>query len=153
MLGSLVCRAGRGAGRVGFRLSFPATLGAVADALAHVDSRLGDMCVGPDLRGDVAIALGEVLNNVAEHACAGLAGARVTLRGGLSGQELWVEICDPGRPFPGGGLPAGQAVDLSLPVDALPEGGFGWFLIRSLTSGLEYRRQNGLNRLTLRFAP
>jgi hypothetical protein len=78
---------------------------------------------------------------------------RVTLRGGLSGQELWVEISDPGRPFPGGCLPAGQAVNLSLPVDALPEGGFGWFLIRSLTSGIDYRRQDGLNRLTLRFAP
>ena len=152
MLGSLDCSAGRGAGRDGFQLSVPATAGAVAGALEQVETRLGHMCIGPDMRGDGAIALGEVLNNVAEHACAGLAGARVTLRGGLTGQELWVEICDPRRPFPGGCLPAGQAVNLSLPVDALPEGGFGWFLIRSLTSGLEYRRQNGLNRLTLRFA-
>lgn len=153
MLGSLDCSAWCGAGHDGFRLSFPATAGAVADALAHVEARLCRLSVCPEMRGDVVITLGEVLNNVAEHACAGLAGARVTLRGGLSGQELWVEISDPGRPFPGGCLPAGQAVNLSLPVDALPEGGFGWFLIRSLTSGIDYRRQDGLNRLTLRFAP
>lgn len=153
MLGSLDCSVGRGAGRERFRLSFPATAGAVAAALADVDTRLADMCVGPGMRSDVTIAMGEVLNNVAEHACAGLSGACVTLRGGLTGHELWIEICDPGRPFPDGCLPAGQAVNLSLPVDALPEGGFGWFLIRNLTSGLDYRRQDGLNRLTLRFAP
>lgn len=151
MLSSSVCRPGPGAGRGSFRLSIPANVGAVAGALDRVDGALCRLGIGPGLRGDVAIALGEVLNNVAEHACAGLPDASLTLCGGLTARDVWVEICDPGHPFPDGCLPMGQAVNLALPVESLPEGGFGWFLIRSLTSGVEYRRQDGVNRLTLRF--
>ena len=35
---------------------------------------------------------------------------------------------------------------------ALPEGGFGWFLIRTLTKSLNYIRQNDENCLTLVFS-
>ena len=50
------------------------------------------------------------------------------------------------RPSPGGEPPAGQAPD----PDDLPEGGFGWHLIRSLSKDLEYHREGDRNFLTFR---
>ena len=45
------------------------------------------------------------------------------------------------------GLPAlGQPSPLVMGED-LPEGGFGWFLIRTLTLDLEYERDGGFNKL------
>ena len=35
-------------------------------------------------------------------------------------------------------------------VEELPEGGFGWDLIRQLTTGLAYARVEGRNELTFR---
>jgi serine/threonine-protein kinase RsbW len=41
-------------------------------------------------------------------------------------------------------LPQGAPADLS-DLDDLPEGGFGWFLIRAMTSDLVYHRTGGQN--------
>jgi serine/threonine-protein kinase RsbW len=49
--------------------------------------------------------------------------------------------------MPGLCLPAGKFQPLDDLAD-LPEGGFGWYLIRSLTEELSYRRSNGINRLS-----
>lgn len=49
--------------------------------------------------------------------------------------------------MPGLCLPPGlqQPVDL---LEDIPEGGYGWFLIRSLTKDLAYHRINGTNHLS-----
>ncbi|MCU0826772.1 MAG: ATP-binding protein [Tabrizicola sp.] len=94
-----------------------------------------------DQRATVELVLAEVLNNVAEHAYAEVAGhvavTIVLVPGGMA-----CEVVDEGGAMPGGTLPEGQ-----LPDDALAEGGFGWHLIRTLTKDLSYRRQRGTNRL------
>lgn len=135
-----------------FRMSLPATAEAVAETLERVGIVLLRRGIEGGLRDDVTITLGEVLNNVVEHACVDIADGEIDLRGKVSDNELCIEVCDPGRPFAGGTLPEGREVNVALPVDLLPEGGFGWFLIRSLTSGIDYRREQDRNCLTLRFA-
>jgi serine/threonine-protein kinase RsbW len=96
-------------------------------------------------RGTVELVLAEVLNNVAEHA---YAGGRGPVEVGLCATPLGIacRIIDRGLAMPDGQLPQGR-----LPPDSpddLPEGGFGWHLIRSLTADLTYARSAGQNRLS-----
>lgn len=110
----------------------------------------------PDQRGTVEIVLAEVLNNVAEHAYASGPGKiTVTLR--LGGAGLACQVTDDGVAMPGGRLPDGlHPMDKSGPADSLadvaledlPEGGFGWNMIRNLTESLHYARVGGQNRLS-----
>lgn len=96
-----------------------------------------------DDRGTAEIVLAEVLNNVVEHAyAAGTGPILLTLQLGDGWLHCLVE--DEGAAMPGGEPPAGRAPDPA----ALPEGGFGWHLIRVLCSGLRYERQDGMNRLS-----
>jgi serine/threonine-protein kinase RsbW len=96
-------------------------------------------------RSTAEIVLAEVLNNIVEHGYAGRPGdIAVTLIPGPG--VIRVEVADDGAPMPGGTLPEGEPHDLTG-NDPLPEGGFGWYLIRVLTCGLEYRRVAGRNLL------
>ena len=38
------------------------------------------------------------------------------------------------------------------PIGALPEGGFGWLIIRRLAHDVRYLRQSGVNELSFRLA-
>jgi serine/threonine-protein kinase RsbW len=51
--------------------------------------------------------------------------------------------------MPKDGLPEGRLVTLAETA-TLPEGGFGWFLIRTLSRDLDYRREGGRNLLSFR---
>lgn len=100
-----------------------------------------------DARGMVELVLAETLNNVAEHAYGEKGGpVEITLRWETAGIRCL--IVDEGRAMPGGTLPEGR-----LPVKAgstlqdLPEGGFGWHLIRALCSELSYIRSADRNHL------
>jgi serine/threonine-protein kinase RsbW len=99
-----------------------------------------------DLRGTAEIVLAEVLNNIVEHAYADQAGD-ITLRLVRHDGEVHCTVSDAGAPMPGLCLPEGPFQPLKDLAD-LPEGGFGWFLIRSLTEGLAYQRSKGLNSLS-----
>lgn len=100
--------------------------------------------------GRSEIVLAEALNNIVEHAYAGCAGGEIRLRLEVSASQIAVTLTDRGRALRGLDLPAGRRPDLDLSCDALPEGGFGWFLIRELSESLEYSRRDGCNFLTLR---
>ena len=58
-----------------------------------------------------------------------------------------MRVVDTGLPMPGGEAPAGKLGKL-LEIQDLPEGGFGWFLIRSLTQELTYQREGNQNTLS-----
>lgn len=105
-----------------------------------------------DLRGRAEIVLAEVLNNIVEHAYADGPG-EITVELSASSGGIECCICDTGAEMPGLALPAGKLAACDpddLPPDDLPEGGFGWFLIRSLTEGLCYARADGCNELRFR---
>lgn len=98
-------------------------------------------------RGTVELVLAEVLNNISEHAYAGHPGTvEVHLQREAAG--LACQITDRGAAMPGAQPPPGRLVDPAAFAHAdLPEGGFGWSMIRSLTTGLIYRREGGCNHL------
>ena len=52
--------------------------------------------------------------------------------------------------MPGESIPDPKEPDLDVSTADLPEGGFGWGLIRTLSSGLSYRRMSERNRLAFR---
>lgn len=110
------------------------------------DDRLGGL--PDDQRGTAELLLAEVLNNVVEHAYANGAGeieVSVTLRGG----SLIFQVLDRGEELPGHALPPGQLAEYGRHSD-LPEGGFGWHMIRALAKDVDYRRQDGCNQLSFR---
>lgn len=120
---------------------------AVRAALARVMAELAPLGLPPDSCGTVELVLAEALNNVVEHAYAEAPGPiEVELRQ-IDG-ALGCAICDHGKPMPDGTPPLGRQTLLDVPLEDLPEGGFGWFLIRSLTRDLDYVRRRGHNRLT-----
>ena len=98
-----------------------------------------------EVRGTAEIVLAEALNNVVEHAYASYPG-KITVQLRPCDTGLRFGISDTGLPMPGSEPPKG---DLREPsgFDDLPEGGFGWFLIRTLSHDLSYRREGGRNCL------
>lgn len=106
-------------------------------ALAHI---------ADDNRSNAEVVLAEALNNIVEHAYDCENGQiEVRLRPSLG--LLHCNIFDAGAPMPNDELPAGLAQPIG-PGHTLPEGGFGWFLIRTLTTHLNYRRIDARNHLS-----
>jgi serine/threonine-protein kinase RsbW len=98
-----------------------------------------------DDRGTAEIVLSEALNNIVEHAYAATSGTiEVSLR--VVKGALICTIVDQGLPMPGEELPEGRLPEVRG-VDDLPEGGFGWHMIRALSNDLAYRRVKGRNEL------
>ena len=133
------------------QLALQSTPLAVRRALSGLfqDDRLGGL--PEDQRSTAELLLAEVLNNVVEHAYANGAGeieVSVTLRGG----SLIFQVLDRGEELPGHALPPGQLAEYGQHSD-LPEGGFGWHMIRALAKDVDYRRQDGCNQLSFRLDP
>jgi len=129
----------------GLAFDFPATVAAVRDGLAQVLSSPGLAELAEEDRGTAELLLAEALNNVVEHAYARWPGdIRLTLA--RQGTGLAVCICDQGLPMPGATPPKGELPSIGALAD-LPEGGFGWFLIRSLAQELTYHRHADRNEL------
>ena len=97
-------------------------------------------------RSTAEIVLAEALNNIVEHAYDG-AIDQIDLRLQLRSGRLLCDIFDRGAPMPNSELPTGLAQRIE-PGNDLPEGGFGWFLIRALTENLAYRRIDARNHLS-----
>jgi serine/threonine-protein kinase RsbW len=132
------------------RLVVPSTPLAVRDALGQIfgGQALREMAAAE--RGTAEIVLAEVLNNVVEHAYASATGEiEVTIR--LAADTLTVTVIDGGCGMPGDMLPGGRLAGLD--TADLPEGGFGWHLIRTLASDLAYRRVGERNELSFRLTP
>lgn len=137
----------RGLGTV-FRRRFMAGDRATRAVLADLVHELADAGVGEEDVSNLELILAEVLNNVSEHAYAGTSGP----------VDLWVEalqsgllcqVSDQGQPLPVDAVPD-PALPLIAPPDHLPEGGFGWHIIRCLALDLDYARDGGWNRLSMR---
>ncbi len=99
-----------------------------------------------DCLGTTELVLAEALNNVVEHAYAQFSG-EIEVELLRASDQLHFHIMDKGLPMPGAEPPAGHLPEVGAMED-LPEGGFGWFLIRSLSRDLVYRREGDLNLLS-----
>lgn len=134
-----------------FACSFTATNLDARKGIQSVVSKLRSLGVPGARVDEVQIALTEAVNNVVEHAYEDTTPGDVRIRVELAPERLWISIQDAGSPFPQGELPEGKPADISGPTDSLPEGGFGWFLIRELASQVQYERSDGNNNLSLCF--
>lgn len=129
----------------GLRLTMPGDPQAVREGLQALFGTLMLRNLPSDGRGTAELVLAEVLNNIVEHAYSRHPG-EIELSLSIGQDGLRCQIVDTGLPMPGGQPPAGKAPD---PAD-LPEGGFGWHLIRSLSQDLTYRREGSRNHLSFR---
>lgn len=134
-----------------FSLRAAANEMSVRALLAGMRARLRAHGLPETACGTVEIVLAEALNNIVEHAYDGTEGGEIALQAVLGPDGLTVTLSDHGAALPAPGLPAGHLPELGTGTAALPEGGFGWFLIRSLTREVHHAREAGANRLTLRF--
>ncbi|MWD29207.1 ATP-binding protein [Aquicoccus sp. SCR17] len=120
-----------------------------SEARAIVVSCLDVLDPDPVLRDTLRLVLSEVLNNIVEHAYDGALTGEVEIAQEPAEGRLRLRISDGGRAMPGGVLPRGGPVALNGPRDDLPEGGFGWYLIRQLSDRQCYERRAGRNYLWL----
>lgn len=127
----------------------------IADALrvraVLTGLRQGALATLPDDFVDrIELVLAEAMNNITEHAYADVAGLiRVVIRRRADG--LVIRLLDRGSAMPGLALPVGRLPETN--ADSLAEGGYGWFLIRSLSQRLMYRRCRTGNVLIVAMAP
>lgn len=133
----------------GFSLTARATECGVRALLSDCRARLKAGGVPHQYLGMVELIWAEALNNVVEHAYAGLAAGPVSLEATIESGQVLAHIRDNGLPFPGSKPPPGRLPTVDVQVENLPEGGFGWFLIRDLCERVEYRRDDEGNLLTL----
>lgn len=128
-------------------LVFAATDEAVRHALKSVRETLLSLKVDELTLGTIEIVLAEAANNIVEHAYPASALGTVTLLSRIENKLVRFELRDTGTALPGGELPPKQNHNLSADLEDLPEGGFGWGLIRDMSTKLTYRRSNGRNIL------
>ena len=135
-----------------FTFSFPSGDMGTRQALAALRAFLNHRGLTSDVCGYVELAIAEVLNNVVEHAYPENANqGDVHLQGWHHGNDLDFEVSDNGAPMPDGRIPLGRPPEIDVAFDDLPEGGFGWFLIRTMVREINYERQGCTNRLRLGF--
>ena len=116
------------------------------------DALRTDGCTAEDV-DTVEIVLAEALNNVVEHAYSEQEGVGdITLQIRRRGNFLMIELRDKGKPMPNGRAPMGNHPMTEFNAkDAMPEGGYGWFLIRELVLDLIYDRKEGENILFMTY--
>lgn len=118
----------------------------VRRALGAVRRALESAPCAPGWSPTAELVLAEVLNNVVEHGYRG-AGGLIELTVCTCPEGLFCTVTDDGWPMPGGALPDAAAPCPARCAEMLPEGGFGWLLIREFASDLSYGRRGARNHL------
>ncbi len=121
-------------------VEFPSGEMSVRQALGQLMSVLTPYDLSEDDLGSVEIVLGEVLNNVVEHAYAESDDGMVLMSCTPGAHVLRFCVEDEGVALPHAELPKGTLPCMDGPLETLPEGGFGWYLVQNLALDLHYRR-------------
>jgi serine/threonine-protein kinase RsbW len=126
---------------------------AAREALQGLLQALKPLKLDPEECGTIELVVAEVLNNIVEHAYPvnDLPGP-IAIHCEHHKDGLHFQIRDEGKAMPGGKMPIGQRSCLEVDLKDLPEGGFGWFLIKDLAKDVDYRRVGCENHLRLRLA-
>jgi len=131
---------------------FPANTDAVRKVLVDTLSGLRHLELPIEEAGTIEIVLAEALNNIVEHSYADKPNGMISLQINQTSNGLCFLISDHGQPMPDNALPLGCPHNLDCEISDLPEGGFGWFLIRDLARDLQHTRKGGKNTLSFRIA-
>lgn len=128
-----------------YRSRVGANLMDVRDAMTELKSVLiGSRVSAVDI-SCVEIVVAEILNNVVKHAQKDLEQGWFEIQCSLVPSGLHFVCRDNGAPMPGGTPPGGTLPNIERPKDELPEGGWGWSLVRTLSSNLSYVRVKDIN--------
>lgn len=126
-------------------------LDSAPSAIADLSTRLSALfrSAGLDDSGssELTSAVVEAVNNCIEHAYSAEPGHPISLHLHQAGGMLDVEIRDRGLPLPPK-LPP-DTLESVTKADADTEGGWGWFIIKKWTDGIDYVREADENVLTL----
>lgn len=132
-----------------FHLVFNADALSVRAALRSAVARFIRQ-ISTDEAGTLELVLAEVMNNIVEHSYVGRAPGEITLSIVRDRRGLSCSISDDGVPLPADHLLRNISQKPRPEPQNLPEGGFGWFLIRDLAEDLGYFRDGGRNLLAFR---
>ena len=120
----------------------------VRSALSRATAWMRGRSIPAPSVGAAELVLAEALNNICRHAFPNDGVGRIGLDMREEEGIVRIELRDGGQPMPGGVAPAGAPAIVDCALDDMPEGGFGWFLIRQLTEDLVYSRDGNENRLS-----
>ncbi|WP_219929011.1 ATP-binding protein [Pseudoprimorskyibacter insulae] len=129
-------------------LSHPAK---VTKVMAHISAIAKRHRFGGDLTSNLQIASAEAINNISEHGYRGSELGRIGLSVARTPRHINVYLQDFGRPMPAGLLQNVMLPGFGENGGDLPEGGFGLYLIQTVTSAFQYRRRAASNEWTLSF--
>ncbi len=97
------------------------------------------------------LVLAEILNNIVEHAYSDASNGTIQIQVSVHDMAIWCVVQDTGKAMPNAQLPKQPRYDpQDMAVQDLPEGGFGWTLIRDLTHDLKYVRKGNFNKCSFR---
>lgn len=135
----------------GRHFHFPAAQASIRLALRQWRQAMETSDICADLTARAESVLAEVLNNIAEHGQDEAQLGWIDLHCDMIPSGLLLVVTDQGRPLPSHLLvPPQQAAP--HPGDYLladlPEGGFGWSIIRCLACDLQHQRLASGNRLS-----
>ncbi len=131
-------------------LTIHGDLHAVRRSLDRISTTLANKGIDPDMQGTVEIILAEIMNNIVKHAYDSVPNGHITVKLREDGGDLTFEIMDEGTALPASAVRGSDPDFINTPVEDLPEGGFGWQLIRSIAHNLDYQRADGKNLLSFR---
>ena len=136
------------------RDDFSFAISSTFEEVADVAERAAALCaersaMESGLADSLRLCLAEALNNVVEHAYRGEGGNPIDVELSLGADGFAVRMTDLGTAMPDLTAPEGRPIADGLALEDLPEGGFGWMLIRSEVDRLDYRRCGDRNILEL----
>ena len=122
---------------------------AAREIISQLMVQLRPANLGPDDSSRIELVVAEAVNNIVEHAYPpGAPDGPIQLNVKRRDDTLCILITDQGLGMPDGKAPSGRPQNVKVNVMDLPEGGFGWFLIRDQAQNVEYRRTAWENRLS-----
>lgn len=130
--------------------TFPSDLRWVRRVIHQSIDALNKHGLDSEATSSVEIVLAEALNNIVKHAYTDTENGDIKLVIKQRSSGLMFEISDKGNPMPNGRAPLGNHPMSEFNDDPMPEGGYGWFLIRELVRDLIYDRRDEQNFLIFR---
>jgi serine/threonine-protein kinase RsbW len=125
-------------------------LAAIPPLIEWVEQRCQEAGVGSALIFKMMLAIEEAAINVVSYGFAEVPPPhRIRVRLDIDEARCAAELIDNGRPFD---PPAAPPPDVAEPLEEREPGGLGIHLLRTMADRIEYRRENGENRLRIETA-
>lgn len=129
------------------QIALGADVAEIPRLIAWVEQVMAAAGVGGSPIFKITLALEEAVMNVINHAFDDVAGPhRIALSLSVAAGRVIAELTDNGRAFDPASMPE---PDIAAPLAERAVGGMGLHLIRTMLDRVEYRREDGQNRLVM----